>query len=46
MGDVYAEVKPLLGVPANETVQMLVRVGYAQAVEPAARRDMAEFVRA
>ncbi len=46
MADIYAEVKPLLGIPASETVQMLVRVGHAEAVEPAARRDMAEFVRA
>jgi hypothetical protein len=46
MADLYAEAKPLLGAGAGQTVQMLVRVGYAEPVEPAARRDLGAFVRA
>ena len=46
MADLYAEAKALLDASADQTVQMLVRVGYAEPVEPAARRDMADFVRA
>ncbi len=46
MADLYTEAKTLLGASAGETVQMLVRVGYADSVEPAARRDVADFARA
>lgn len=45
MADLYAEAKTLLGANATDTVQMLVRVGYAEPVEPAARRNMADFIR-
>ena len=46
MADLNAEAKALLGAGADQTVQMLVRVGYAEPVEPAARRDIGAFVRA
>jgi len=46
MADLYAEAKTLLGAGAGETVQMLVRVGYAEPVEPSARRDLSAFLRA
>jgi Nitroreductase family len=46
MVELYAEAKTLLGAGAGETVQMLARIGYAEPVEPAARRDIAAFVRA
>ncbi len=46
MADLYTEAKTLLGAGAGETVQMLARVGYAESVEPAARRDVSAFVRA
>jgi hypothetical protein len=46
MADLYAESKTLLGPGAGETVQMLVRVGYAGTAEPAARRDTTDFLRA
>ena len=45
MADLYAEAKPLLGASESETVQMLVRVGYAAPAEPAARRDVGEIIR-
>lgn len=45
MADLYTEAKQVLD--ANDrTVQMLVRVGYAEASAPSARRDAADFVRA
>ncbi len=46
MADLYDEAKTLLGASAGQTVQMLVRVGYAAAAEPAARRNMGDFIRA
>jgi hypothetical protein len=46
MADLYAEAKTLLGAATGETVQMLARVGYAEPVEPAARRDLGDFIRA
>ncbi len=46
MAELYAEAHTLLGASAGHTVQMLVRVGYADPVEPAARRDIEAFVRA
>ncbi|MGQ0531549.1 MAG: hypothetical protein ACT4OF_02520 [Caulobacteraceae bacterium] len=45
MADIYAEARLLLGA-GEQTVQMLVRVGYAEPVAPAARRDLEAFVRA
>lgn len=45
MADLYAEAKRLLEAE-SEIVQMLVRVGYAAAPEPAPRRDVSAFVRA
>lgn len=45
MADLYAEAKTLLGAGESETVQMLVRVGYAAAAEPAARRDLGDIIR-
>lgn len=45
MADLYTEAKRLLDAD-DQTVQMLVRVGYADPVEPSARRDVADFVRA
>jgi Nitroreductase family len=46
MAELYAEAKTLLGAGAGDTVQMLARVGYAEPVELAARRDLAAFLRA
>jgi hypothetical protein len=43
MADLYTEAKRTLDA---ETVQMLVRVGYADPAPPAARRDAADVVRA
>lgn len=45
MADLYAEAKQMLNA-GNQTVQMLVRIGYADPVEPAARRALADFIRA
>ncbi|MGH6951736.1 MAG: Acg family FMN-binding oxidoreductase, partial [Vitreimonas sp.] len=45
MADLYAETRELLGA-GERTLQMLVRVGYADPVGPAARRDIEAFVRA
>jgi hypothetical protein len=45
MADLYTEAKRVLDA-GDQTVQMLVRVGYAEPVDPAARRDAADFVRA
>ncbi len=43
----YADIHALAGATApGETVQMWVRVGYAQPVEPAPRRRLQDFVRA
>lgn len=43
----YADIHTLAGATApGETVQMWVRVGYAQAVEPAPRRRLQDFIRA
>ncbi|WP_395645502.1 Acg family FMN-binding oxidoreductase [Terricaulis sp.] len=44
MADLYADAKRLLGAE-NETVQMLVRVGYAEPVEPAPRRGVDAILR-
>lgn len=45
MADIYAEAKQLLNA-GDQTVQMLVRIGYADPVAPAARRALADFIRA
>jgi hypothetical protein len=45
MADLYAEARQALGA-GDQTVQMLVRIGYADPVAPAARRDLGEFIRA
>jgi hypothetical protein len=45
MADLYAEARRLLETNL-QTVQMLVRIGYADPVAPAPRRDVAAFVRA
>lgn len=45
MADLYAEARELLGA-GDQTVQMLVRIGYADPVAPAARRDLGDFIRA
>ncbi len=43
----YADIHALVGATApGETVQMWVRVGYAQPVEPSPRRRLQDFVRA
>jgi len=45
MADLYAEARELLGV-GDRTLQMLVRVGYAEPVPPSARRGVAAIVTA
>ncbi|MEZ5961932.1 MAG: hypothetical protein R3C30_16140 [Hyphomonadaceae bacterium] len=46
MADLRAEMRTFLAPPEGETVQMLVRIGYAEAMAPSARRDMQDFIRA
>jgi len=46
MADLRAEMTTFLAPPEGETVQMLVRIGYAEAQAPSARRDMQDFIRA
>jgi hypothetical protein len=45
MADLYAEAKQILNA-GDQTVQMLVRIGYADPVAPAARRELGDFIRA
>jgi hypothetical protein len=45
MADLYAEARELLGA-GDQTVQMLVRIGYADPVAPAARRVLEDFIHA
>jgi hypothetical protein len=45
MADLYAAARETLGV-GDQTVQMLVRIGYADSVTPSARRDLQDFIRA
>lgn len=45
MAELYAEAKHALGAD-DQTVQMLVRVGYADPVPPSPRRDPAALIRA
>ncbi len=44
MAELYAEARTLLDT-GDQIAQMLVRVGYAEAVNPAARRDVAAIIR-
>jgi hypothetical protein len=44
MADLYAEMRDYLGA-GDEKVQMLVRVGYAEATPPSARRDVQAIIR-
>lgn len=46
MADLRAEMHEFLAPPEGETVQMLVRIGYAEATAPSARRDVQDFIRA
>lgn len=46
MADLYAETRAFFDVSGTETLQMLVRVGYADPAPPSARRELADFVRA
>jgi Nitroreductase family len=46
MADLRAELREFLEPPEGETVQMLVRIGYAEAQAPSARRDLQDFIRA
>lgn len=45
MADLYAEGREMLG-GGDQTVQMLVRIGYADPVDASARRDVEDFIRA
>jgi hypothetical protein len=45
MADIYTDARALLGA-GEQIVQMLVRIGYAEPVAPAARRDVEAFMRA
>ncbi len=44
MAELYAEARTLLET-GDQIAQMLVRIGYAEAVNPAARRDVAAIIR-
>ena len=44
--DLRAEMRAFLAPPEGETVQMLVRIGYAEQTAPSARRDAQDFIRA
>lgn len=46
MADLHQEMRRTLGAAEGETVQMLVRVGYAAAVDPAPRRALDAIVAA
>lgn len=45
MADLYAEMRGFLAPPEGETVQMLVRVGYGEAVPPSPRRGVEPILR-
>ncbi|MEQ1491353.1 MAG: hypothetical protein ABL932_12475 [Terricaulis sp.] len=45
MAGLRAEMREFLAPPEGETVQMLVRIGYAEPVAPSARRDVGDFIR-
>jgi hypothetical protein len=46
MAALYAEAERLAGAVEGETVQMLVRMGYGETIDPAPRRGLAEHLRA
>lgn len=46
MADLREEMRAFLAPPEGETVQMLVRIGFAEPVAPSARRDAQDFIRA
>jgi hypothetical protein len=46
MADLRAEMREYLAPPEGQTVQMLVRIGYAEQTAPSARRDAQDFIRA
>lgn len=46
LADLRTEMREFLAPPEGETVQMLVRIGYAHSQAPSARRDMQDFIRA
>ncbi len=46
MAELYAEAERITAAREGETVQMLVRVGYADTIAPAPRRGLAEHLRA
>ena len=46
MAELYAEAERITAAREGETVQMLVRVGYAETIAPAPRRGLAEHLRA
>jgi hypothetical protein len=46
MDDLRAEMREFLAPPEGAEVQMLVRIGYAEAIAPSARRDVQDFFRA
>lgn len=46
MADLRAEMQSFLAPPEGETVQMLVRIGYADPQAPSARRNFQDFIRA
>jgi hypothetical protein len=46
MADLYSEARAFLEAAEGETVQMLVRIGYAENVAPSARRGVGPILRA
>jgi hypothetical protein len=44
MGDLYAEMRNTLGAGADETIQMLARIGYAEDVPPSPRRGLESII--
>ncbi|MEZ5958725.1 MAG: nitroreductase family protein [Hyphomonadaceae bacterium] len=46
MADLRTEMREFLTPPDGETVQMLVRIGYAATQAPSARRDVQDLIRA
>jgi hypothetical protein len=45
MAPLYQKLKRILDIPADHTIQMLARVGYAAPTFPAPRRDVTEMMR-
>jgi hypothetical protein len=46
MADLYAEQQEILAASAAAPVQMLMRIGYAEAIAPAPRRGLEAHIRA